>query len=147
MLTIILMLVGRMKQDGTVFAATQRAVVPPPGQEDAVLNRFLVNTQLNNSTFTPSFLSQLDSYYPVPAGENGTYQGPFLTGKDLFDRLSLIFTDVYFSSHMKVLLGANSKKGKNSYGYFWDQLVPAGGVPQEIGGVFVDWVRSEHTRD
>lgn len=123
-----------MKQDGTVFAATQRPVVPPAGQEDAVLNKFLVNTQLNNSTFSDAILQQLDTYYPTPAGENGTYQGPFVTGFNLFDRLSALFTDVYFSSHMKMLLSANSQKGKSSFGYLWDQLVPAGGVPQELGG-------------
>ncbi len=81
-------LVGRMAQDGAVFAATQRAVTPPPDQAEAVANKFLTTTQLNNSTWTDAFFDQLDALYPYPIDETASQ-----SGLALFDRLSLIFTD------------------------------------------------------
>lgn len=125
--------VGRMAQDGAVFAATQRAVTPPPGQEDAVTDRFLRTTQLNNSTWTESFFTELHKQYPYPIGDS-SFIGPFQTGLPLYDRLSLIFTDAYFSSHMKFLMTANSGQGQNTFGYLFNQLVPTGGAPRELGG-------------
>ena len=122
-----------MAQDGTVFAATQRTVTPSAGQEDAVTNKFLTTTQLNNLTWSDSFFAELDAWYPYPSNDT-TYEAPFRTGLPLFDRLSLIFTDAYFSSHMKLLMGENSRKGYDTYGYFFNEPVPVGGAPRELGG-------------
>jgi len=122
-----------MAQDGTVFAATQRTVTPAAGQEDAVTNKFLTTTQLNNLTWTDAFFAELDARYPYPADDT-TFEGPFRTGLPLFDRLSLIFTDGYFSSHMKLLMAQNSRKGKSTYGYLFNEQVPPGGVARELGG-------------
>ena len=122
-----------MAQDGSVFAATQRAVTPAAGQEDAVTNKFLTTTQLNNLTWSDSFFAELDARYPYPSNDTAS-QEPFQTGLPLFDRLSLIFTDAYFSSHMKLLMTENSRKGKNTYGYLFNEPVPVGGVARELGG-------------
>ena len=122
-----------MAQDGTVFAATQRTVTPASGQEDAVTNKFLTTTQLNNLTWTDSFFGELDIRYPYPANDT-TFEGPFRTGLPLFDRLSPIFTDAYFSSHMKLLMAENSRRERSTYGYFFDEPVPPGGVARELGG-------------
>jgi hypothetical protein len=125
-----------MAQEGTVFTATQRATTPSQGQENAVTNRFLATTQLDNSTWTGAFFAQLDAQYHCPINDT-TFIDPFQTGLPLFDHSSLIFTDAYFSSHMKPLMNMNSGKGKDTYGYFFDQLVPTGGVPRELGGKFL----------
>ena len=122
-----------MAQDGTVFAATQRTVTPAPGQEDAVTDKFLMTTQLNNSTWTGDFFAELHRQYPYPANDT-TFEGPFKTGLPLFDRLSQIFTDAYFSSHMSLLMTANSDMGAKTFGYLFNQTVPAGGAPRELGG-------------
>jgi len=122
-----------MAQDGSVFAATQRTVTPAAGQEDTVTNKFLATTQLNNLTWSDDFFTELDALYPYPSNDT-TFKGTFQTGLPLFDRLSLIFTDAYFSSHMKLLMTENSRKGKDTYGYFFNEPVPVRGVTRELGG-------------
>ena len=87
------MYINAKLNEGKTFSETLLGISHPGRSEAQVLNEFIGDLLLDNSTLTSDTLDRIDELYPA---NDTSLDAPFNTGDSLFDRASAFYGDNMF---------------------------------------------------